>query len=163
MHRLTLIPLLALLTACGGTAPVTRHQPVAPAISGGSAAAVDQVLLGQLYKQHQEWRGTPYQIGGQSHQGVDCSGFVQLTYQSRLGVTLPRTTEQQAGAGQPVRQSALATGDLVFFRIDGKTRHVGIYLEQNRFLHASKSRGVIISPLDSPYWQAVYWRSRRVL
>ncbi|WP_029134870.1 NlpC/P60 family protein [Sedimenticola selenatireducens] len=163
MRRLTLIPLLMLLTACSGVAPVTRHDPASPITSPSSAADVDQTLLDRLYRQHQEWRGTPYRIGGQSRQGIDCSGFVQLTYRSRLGVALPRTTGQQATVGQPVQQSELATGDLVFFRIDGKTRHVGIYLEQNRFLHASKSSGVMISPLDSPYWQSAYWKSRRVL
>lgn len=163
MHRLILIPLLMLLTACSGVAPVTRHDPASLITSPSSAADIDQTLLGLLYRQHQEWRGTPYRIGGQSRRGIDCSGFVQLTYRSHLGVALPRTTGQQAAVGQPVQQSELTTGDLVFFRIDGKTRHVGIYLEQNRFLHASKSSGVMISPLDSPYWQSAYWKSRRVL
>jgi len=162
MHRLTLIPLLMLLTACSGVAPVTRHDPASP-VTASSTAEIDQTLLAQLYRQHQEWQGTPYRIGGQSRRGIDCSGFVQLTYRSHLGVALPRTTGQQVTVGQPIRQSELTTGDLVFFRIDGKTRHVGIYLEQNRFLHASKSSGVMISSLDSPYWQSAYWKSRRIL
>lgn len=162
-HRLMLIPLLLSLAACGGVAP----RPVEPANDGFTVRhqTLDtrQALLDRLYQQHQAWQGTPYRLGGQSRQGIDCSGFVQLTYHTHLGVALPRTTAQQARVGQPVPISHLATGDLVFFMIDGKTRHVGIYLEQNRFLHASKSSGVMISPLDAPYWQAAYWRSRRVL
>lgn len=162
MHRLLLIPLLMLLTACAGMAPGPQQGATAPAVGPGEQE-LEQELLARLYRQHQEWRGTPYRIGGQGRDGVDCSGFVQLTYRSRLGLALPRTTGQQAASGRPVGQSELNTGDLVFFRIDGTTQHVGIYLEQNRFLHASKSRGVMISSLDSPYWQSVYWTSRRVL
>ncbi|AKH21019.1 NlpC/P60 family protein [Sedimenticola thiotaurini] len=163
MSRLLLIPLLLLISACS-------HEVLRPANTAGNSMAVGQqtletrqALLDRLYQQHQEWRGTPYRLGGQSRQGIDCSGFVQLTYHTHVGVSLPRTTAQQANMGQPVQQAELTTGDLVFFMIDGNTRHVGIYLEQNRFLHASKSSGVIISPLDSPYWRAAYWRSRRVL
>lgn len=162
MYRLLLLPLLISLSACGGMGP----RPAAtttPAAAEAPPAEAKNRLLSQLYRQHQAWRGTPYRIGGQSREGVDCSGFVQLTYRSRLNVALPRTTEQQAIAGRPVGRSELAPGDLVFFKINGRTRHVGIYLEQNRFLHASKSSGVMISPLDSPYWEAAYWRSRRVL
>jgi len=162
-HRLVLIPLLLSLAACGGVAP----RPVEPANEGFTVQhqtlETRQALLDRLYQQHQAWQGTPYRLGGQSRQGIDCSGFVQLTYHTQVGVTLPRTTAQQARVGQPVPISDLTTGDLVFFKFYGKTRHVGIYLEQNRFLHASKSSGVMISPLDAPYWQAAYWRSRRVL
>lgn len=163
MSRLLLIPLFIALTGCSGVAPRPAATSTGTLATTASPAENGTTLLNQLYRQHQVWRGTPYRIGGQSHEGIDCSGFVQLTYQSRLGVALPRTTKQQAVVGRPIRQSELAAGDLVFFRINGKTRHVGIYLEQNRFLHASKSNGVMISPLDSPYWQAAYWRSRRVL
>ncbi len=163
MPRLLLIPLLMLLSACGGMAPAPQRGSAMPAPATVRSGELEQALLASLYRQHAAWRGTPYRIGGQDRDGIDCSGFVQLTYRSRLGVALPRTTGQQAVSGQPVRQSELSTGDLVFFRIDGTTQHVGIYLEQNRFLHASKSRGVMISALDSPYWQSVYWTSRRVL
>lgn len=161
MRGLIWFALLILLQGCNSTAMVTRDAP--RATPHHDTAVVDQVLLTRLYRQHDQWQGTPYRIGGQSRAGIDCSGFVQLTYRSRLGVALPRTTEQQLLAGQPVGLPELATGDLVFFKIDGDTRHVGIYLEGNRFLHASKSSGVMISSLDSPYWRAVYWTSRRVL
>lgn len=78
-------------------------------------------------------------------------------------MALPRTTERQVDIGSPVDAHRLAAGDLVFFLIEGSTRHVGIYLDNDRFLHASKSRGVMISNLTNPYWQANYWQARRVL
>ncbi|WP_428610051.1 NlpC/P60 family protein [Sedimenticola sp.] len=163
MRRLILISLLLLLSACGG---VTTRPPPAGALVGDARLRPvedDKTLLMRLYRQHQVWRGTPYRLGGQSRSGIDCSGFVQLTYRSQLGRSLPRTTSQQAGFGIPVNRAELMTGDLIFFKINGITQHVGIYLEQNRFLHASKSSGVMISALDSPYWQSAYWQSRRVL
>lgn len=154
---LLILPVVLLLNACGSLPPTVQDN----------GAATDPrhppSVLERLYSQHQEWQGTPYRIGGQSRQGVDCSGFVQLTYRQQLGLELPRTTEQQATEGIPVEQRQLSSGDLVFFLIDGRTRHVGIYLDGERFLHASKSQGVMISDLDNPYWQAAYWRARRVL
>lgn len=156
--------LVALLLNLGGCASTPAPEAVTTAEPEQSLAPTQrETLLQQLYTQHREWRNTPYQIGGQSREGIDCSGFVQLTYRSRLGLELPRTTGRLALSGTPVPAQRLAAGDLVFFLIDGDTRHVGIYLDKRRFLHASKSRGVIISHLDNPYWQAVYWRARRVL
>lgn len=152
---------MLLLTACGSLPPTAPHADTS--LNSPLQPDARKSVLEQLYSQHQEWQGTPYRIGGQSRQGVDCSGFVQLTYRQRLGLDLPRTTERQATEGIPVEQRQLSSGDLVFFLIDGGTRHVGIYLDGQRFLHASKSQGVMISDLENPYWQAAYWRARRVL
>jgi len=68
----------------------------------------------------------------------------------------------QSTMGDLVSQPELQTGELVFFRINGQTRHVGMYLDDGRFLHASKSRGVMISDLYNPYWQTHYWKSKRL-
>lgn len=152
------------LTACTTAEKRTTHSaPVLQADTAGITEYEPNEILETLYQQHQEWRGTPYRLGGQSKRGIDCSGFVQLTYQSRLGVSLPRTTEQQATVGLDIHQTQLHTGDLIFFKINRHTRHVGIYLDNNRFLHASKSSGVMISELDSTYWQSAYWKSKRIL
>lgn len=159
---ITLALLITLLTACTTAERRTAHSPTRQATTPATSS-VAQERLDALYQQHQEWQGTPYRLGGQSKRGVDCSGFVQLTYQERLGVALPRTTELQARSGLAINQHELMTGDLVFFKINGSTRHVGIYLHNNRFLHASKSSGVMISELGSPYWQSAYWKSKRIL
>ncbi len=115
-----------------------------------------------LIAQYDEWANTRYQLGGLSKQGIDCSGFVHVTFQSKFHKTLPRTTEQLAVKGYPVDTHQLAPGDLVFFRISSNVRHVGIYVDNNQFLHASKSKGVMISNLQDDYWRSHYWQSRRL-
>ena len=122
-------------------------------------------VLAALYQQHSEWRGTPYRLGGYDRSGIDCSGFVALTMADLFAVSLPRTTLHQSKLTPKVSASQLQTGDLVFFKIpgQGKTYHVGIYLEQGRFLHASTSRGVMISALTLDYWSRNFWQAVRIL
>ncbi len=115
-----------------------------------------------LYSQFNDWQGVRYQQGGLSRHGIDCSGFVHLTFKSRLGLHLPRTTWMQARLGNEVRLDELKAGDLIFFRTGTISNHVGIYLEENRFLHASQKKGVTISRLDNAYWKSSYWKSIRI-
>ena len=114
-----------------------------------------------LYDHYKEWRGTRYRLGGLSKAGIDCSGFVYVTFLDRLGIELPRSTYYQVKQGQSINRNQLQTGDLVFFR-NGKTNHVGIYLENGRFMHSSTKSGVRISSLSNSYWQRTYWTARRL-
>jgi len=116
----------------------------------------------KLYAQYGQWKGTKYEVGGSSKKGIDCSGFVYVTFKSKLGVVLPRSTELQADAGKNVDKGHLRTGDLVFFKTGMFDRHVGIYLERGRFLHASTSLGVTISRLEEDYWRSAYWKAKRI-
>lgn len=115
-----------------------------------------------LYKQYSAWRGVPYRAGGESRRGVDCSGFVQLTFREQFAMQLPRDTDSQAQVGKAISSRQLRPGDLVFFNIGRRTRHVGVMVENNKFLHASTSKGVMISDLNQPYWQRYYWQARRL-
>ncbi|MFO7786965.1 MAG: NlpC/P60 family protein [Halospina sp.] len=115
-----------------------------------------------LLDQYAQWKGTPHRMGGMSQSGVDCSGLVHRTFLARLGHDIPRTTQRQATVGQPISRDRLRPGDLVFFRTGYKTRHVGIYTGDSRFLHASSSEGVTTSELDNPYWASNYRQYRRV-
>lgn len=115
-----------------------------------------------LYSQFSDWQGVRYQRGGLSRYGIDCSGFVHLTFKSKLGLHLPRTTRMQARLGKEVKKNDLRAGDLVFFRTGKTSNHVGIYLEKNKFLHASQKKGVTISRLDNVYWKSSYWKSVRI-
>lgn len=119
-------------------------------------------LENTLYQQYRQWKGVRYELGGLSKQGVDCSGFVYLTFMNKLGRKLPRTTAKQSRTGTRVEKHELQPGDLVFFRTENKIRHVGIYLDDGQFLHASTSEGVTISSLGNQYWQQNYWQARRV-
>lgn len=116
-----------------------------------------------LSKSFREWESVRYKFGGLSKQGVDCSGFVYLTFLHQFGVKLPRNTALQSKVGETIAQDQLKTGDLVFFRTGySSRRHVGIYLENRRFMHASTSRGVTTSSLDSKYWSTAYWTAKRI-
>ncbi|MDT8311831.1 MAG: NlpC/P60 family protein [Methylophaga sp.] len=135
-------------------APVSDRIEITPPLEYSQQRQRDP-LLEKLYQQHEKWYGTPYQLGGNNRKGIDCSGFVQVTYRDVFGVDLPPTTTQQFRSGPRINRSELKTGDLVFFR---HGRHVGIYLENQKFLHASTTRGVMISDMKNPYWARHYWR-----
>ncbi len=117
-----------------------------------------------LNDQQYEWRGTPYVLGGQSRKGVDCSGFVQTTFKNRFGINLPRSTKDQANYGKKISLKQVKTGDLVFFKTGRGPHgyHVGIYVKEDQFVHASTKGGVIFSSLNSPYWKKAYWQTRRI-
>lgn len=116
-----------------------------------------------LMAEYDTWEGTPYRFGGESSSGIDCSALVQQVFRDSFNFDLPRTTAGQVLTGRRIEKTALKAGDLVFFRPWRGDRHVGIYLGDGRFMHASSSRGVKISRLDNPYWTRHYWQSRRTL
>jgi cell wall-associated NlpC family hydrolase len=115
-----------------------------------------------LYNQYKEWKGTPYKTGGLSKKGIDCSGLVYLTFKYKFGVELPRTTKKQVDLGKLVNKNNLFPGDLIFFKTGIWNRHVGIFIEMNKFMHSSTSRGVIISSLDDEYWRKKYYLAKRI-
>jgi cell wall-associated NlpC family hydrolase len=106
--------------------------------------------------------GTPYRSGGADPDGFDCSGFVQYVF-AQQGVMVPRTVEEQARYG--MRVDELQPGDLVFFHTSGRgATHVGIALDNTRFVHAPSSRGEVrIEPLARPYWADRFVEARRML
>ncbi|GGJ63873.1 cell wall-associated NlpC family hydrolase [Anoxybacillus voinovskiensis] len=107
-----------------------------------------------------QYVGVPYKWGGKTPKGFDCSGFVTYVYQE-FGVSLPRTAEEQYRRGKKVSKEELAVGDLVFFTTYKKTAsHTGIYIGDDKFIHAS-DKGVIISDLDESYWRKTYLGARR--
>lgn len=162
--------LLSNLTACGlfgarddleaqpEPAPIEEPAPApAPATPDESA-----LLRGHLYQHYKLWKGTPYRMGGLTTRGIDCSGFVLVTFKALLNTRLPRTVDEQAALGRGIVTDDLRTGDLVFFKTGSAMRHVGIYLEHGRFMHASTRRGVMISALGDGYWRRRFWQARRI-
>ncbi|HEX2533242.1 MAG TPA: C40 family peptidase [Chitinophagaceae bacterium] len=113
---------------------------------------VEQVQNLPLFRAIDEWFGTRYQYGGTSKSGVDCSALTQSLFQSVYGHTLPRTAREQFDASVKISRTELREGDLVFFNTRGGISHVGIYLQNNKFVHASSSEGVTISDLFDEYW-----------
>lgn len=147
--------------------PEPKHQPSAnPAatVTKPKEKLADQpvTIKAKLMDQYQEWRGTPYRYGGLSKDGIDCSGFVHVTYKHLFALSLPRTTIKQSYLGQEIDRSDLVEGDLVFFKRGRSFRHVGIYIDDDYFLHASTSRGVVLSKLSDDYWRIHYWMAKRL-
>ncbi len=101
-----------------------------------------------------KWWGTKYCIGGNSERCIDCSGFSILVMGNIYDKKLPRTAQDQYNFSRRVEEEDLQEGDLVFFGYSGKSiSHVGIYLQNNKFLHASTSVGVTISSMNDKYWK----------
>lgn len=138
--------------AAGGAGELmSRHEKPAKRLSVGEQAAV--VAVRQL--------GVPYRYGGSTTDGFDCSGLVQFAY-AKAGRAIPRTTGAQWRSLQPVAVQNLRVGDLLFFDIDGKISHVGLYLGRRRFVHApSTGREVTIEELDSGYYRKTFVRGGR--
>lgn len=178
LNCILLLPVLFFLFSCSAPKPtqvVPPPQPPQPSIAVKSPTPIyivakqhkklrspDSKTIHLLYSQYREWRGTPYRMGGLSKKGIDCSGFVYLTYRSLADIKLPRTTRQQVNLGQAVALQNLRAGDLLFFKTGWATRHVGIYIQDGKFLHASTNRGVIISRLSEKYWRDAFWVAKRL-
>ena len=106
--------------------------------------------------------GVPYKLGGSTLRGIDCSAFVKKIYEI-FSIQLPRTTREQISIGKKVDKDQLEEGDLVFFKRRGNSAHVGIYIGDNQFVHASSyNRQVKIDYLDTPYYSKRFLRGVRV-
>lgn len=108
--------------------------------------------------------GIPYRYGGMSRRGTDCSGLVCLVFREANDAKLPHSTKMLRELGRRVSVKNATSGDLVFFRrrIYGRVNHVGIYLADGTFIHASRKRGVVYSKLDEAYYRKHFAEIRRV-
>ena len=122
----------------------------------------NEIRTEALRNHYTNWKGIRYRYGGLSRKGVDCSGFTLLTYKEVFGKSLPRTVREQVKKGMKVKRASLQPGDLVFFKTGIYQKHVGIYLENDLFMHASLSSGVMISRLNNIYWNKHYWQAKRI-
>ncbi len=124
---------------------------------------VEEMTDAHLIEFLESWYGTRYKMGGTTQEGVDCSSFVQTFMMSMYGAELPRTSKEQYQQSSRISKKELSEGDLVFFHTGRKKgiSHVGIYLRNNKFVHASTSSGVMISDLSEDYYRSRYVGSGR--
>lgn len=150
------ITVLGMVSACSST----PHSPQHPSASPGNAPdshAVGQVAAAIALDQV----GVPYRYGGSTPSGFDCSGLVQYSY-SRAGKHIPRTTGQLWSYTDDVGRHELRAGDLLFFNVEGKMSHVGLYVGERRFVHApSSGRTVSTASLDAPFYRNAFMRAGR--
>jgi cell wall-associated NlpC family hydrolase len=146
--RILLILVIEALTACS-TTPEIKHQ-----------LQTQQPLINYALS----LQGIPYRYGKETpEEGFDCSGFVKHVY-GRHGIWLPRTVGEMASALPSVSNYELRSGDLVFFNTSGKTySHVGIFINDDKFIHASSSRTgrVLVSSMNNGYWHKRFVGARR--
>lgn len=129
-------------------------------VMGVALSATSNVKLFQFVY---DWIGTPYHFGGSSKRGVDCSGFTKELYTKVFNLTIKRNSRDIFSMVSPVAKDELKEGDLVFFKIHSRSiSHVGIYLGDGRFAHASM-KGVAVSNLEDPYYSRYFYRGGRML
>ena len=121
----------------------------------------EKLYNAKLYSYIDQWMGIKYKWGGMDKDGVDCSGFVNLVYKNVYNYQLKRSGFDIAKECNEIEKNNLMEGDLVFFDISSKNSHMGIYLANNKFVHASSSKGVIISDLNENYWIKYWGRAAR--
>ena len=164
-----------LLTGCGSHKRATVRPPHGgvtelPAVgrvpvTGNSSDSNDAELVARIIDGAYSWIGTPYVYGGTTRKGADCSGFLQRLFADIAAVSLPRNSRKQAEYCRKVPDRMLQPGDLVFFdgsRIGSGIAHVGLYVGDGRMIHASSSRGVIVSDIGERYYRERYRRAGRV-
>ncbi len=168
---LGLILITLFVTSCKSKKIITDASK-SKAISSGSIKERYASLLNvkekeldneKLYRFIDSWIGVPHRSGGMDKKGVDCSGFTFLLEKEVYNKDLPRTARTMADKVKRKYEQDLEEGDLVFFDFDGqKFSHVGVYLHNNKFVHASTSKGVIISDLKDPWYYKYFTRAGSV-
>ncbi len=124
---------------------------------------VEEVDDDQMFSFIDSWYGTPYRYGGFSKDGIDCSAFTQTFFTNLYQLSIPRIAAEQFNQSKRISKNQLKEGDLVFFKTSGRSiSHVGVYLRNNKFVHASTSNGVMISDLNEDYFARRYAGAGRI-
>ncbi len=164
-YRFTYILILFfLLVATGCKSSHKKTDPVV--VETVRATANLKGMEKKIVEEAQSWIGTPYKYGGhEKGKGSDCSGMVCKVYETITSIKLPRTSLQQAEFCEKLKKKDVRPGDLAFFatgKDPHKISHVGIMIDNNRFIHASTKKGVVISEISTPYYERTFIMFGRV-
>lgn len=145
-----LVLLMLVLPSCSSR----KHTTKSVTVAAKAADAMANLKSKDLYKFITDWTGVKYKLGGLDKSGIDCSGFALLLEKKIYGHTIPRVSKDQANVVKNKSISNLVEGDLIFFAFGGnQVDHVGVYLNNNVFVHASTTRGVVVDDLTLPVYQ----------
>ena len=163
VHLIILCSLALFMTGCGSSRTRDRQTALKPS-KGISLNKKESLLI----EQAKSFIGTPYQWGGDSKQGMDCSGLIYQSFNA-IDIEVPRTTKELIQQGRKIHQNKLKPGDLVFFKTiksKAKATHVGLVVQNTKnkalFIHSGTSTGVIISKLEDTYWKKHFVFARRI-
>ena len=146
---LILFFLATILLSCS-----TKKKTISTTKAARAADAMANLKSKDLYRFITDWTGAPYKLGGMDKKGIDCSGFALILERDIYGLTLPRRSKDQAETIRKKDKNNLKEGDLVFFAFGGnEVDHVGVYLNNDFFVHASTTRGVVVDDLNLPIYQ----------
>lgn len=162
-----LLGLMTALSGCKSHKKIHKDDPIeVSVIEINKNKKGDNKTGDAVANEARTWIGTPYRYGGQDKgKGTDCSGMVMVIYSEVAGVAIPRNSEKQAEFCDNLKENKVEAGDLVFFAIGkdkNKISHVGIMVDKLHFVHASASKGVIISDMTTPYYQRNFKKYGRV-
>ena len=170
MRKFALLLLICLHSAQAAPAPQAADDIERYMVEQGIAAQLEQFRqkvsdkTSSLVGTAMGFLGVPYRRGGADASGFDCSGFVRAMYEQTVGLVLPRRARDQAAATETIERQDLQPGDLVFFNTRQRAfSHVGIYLGDNKFIHApAKGSEVRVDDLQSAYWDRRFEGARRI-
>jgi probable lipoprotein NlpC len=150
INFLFIVLIVLFLASCS-----SRKHTVKPSEKAAKAADAMAALKSKdLYRFITDWTGVKYRLGGLDKNGIDCSGFALLLQKNIYSKTMPRRSKDQADVAKKINKTSLAEGDLIFFSFGGnEVDHVGVYLNNNFFVHASTTRGVVVDDLTLPVYQ----------
>jgi lipoprotein Spr len=167
--RYSIVFFLLFFVSCHHNKDVSKKVDIKPSVSKTHIVAEKlgvsekEIKNKKLYTFIGEWYGTPYKYSGCDKNGIDCSCFTGTLYLKVYGKTVARNSALIYKDCERIKTSHLKEGDFVFFKIGSKdVSHVGIYLKGNKFVHASTSKGVMISDLEEPYFKKYYFEAGRL-
>ena len=169
LHLLWGIGLAFILSSCHSSSHLSKADYAELARASHQLdVRIDHDDYHPLFIEASRWIGTPYRYGGKSRSGVDCSGLACSLYRNVYGIRLSPNSQQQYDKDirQKIKKSHLEQGDLVFFAPRGSSRninHVGVYLKNGRFIHASTSKGVRVDLLNDSYWRQRWVSGGRIV
>ena len=149
--------LMLLLVQCSSFMPKPYYAGMENQVS------YHQEIMDSMKTEIQKFYGAPYKWGGDSPKGTDCSGMIKTIYEKAADISLPHNTQQMFDGGKKIHKIDLLFGDLVFFSNNGhNATHMGLYITNGYFLHASSSNGVVLSRLSERYYKRRFIGARRI-
>ncbi|HET6227186.1 MAG TPA: NlpC/P60 family protein [Bacteroidia bacterium] len=145
-----------------GKASTTRPQQIKKSYAALLGVDENKIENVALYTLIDDWYGTNYKYGGCSKDGIDCSNFAGIIYQEIYKKKLTGSSAAIFNQCIPVKKDELQEGDLLFFKIEKNTiSHIGVYLQNNKFVHATTKKGVMINDLNETYYKTYFFKGGR--